>query len=85
MPTAHAAGSRARGLVILLVLVLLAGLPLAVWMDLRNLTDTALRRQASDLNSASCPITPSKAGLRMRSTVSRPTRSSSCVNIPTGI
>ena len=51
MPTAHAAGSRSRGLVILLVLVLLAGLPLAVWMDLRNLTDTALRRQASDLNS----------------------------------
>lgn len=145
MPTAHAAGSRARGLVILLVLVLLAGLPLAVWMDLRNLTDTALRRQASDLNSVisgvrayyasnvvarilaapgstkvvhnyqeipgAVPIPatlslqlgrvineqqhkiayrfvsdyPFKGRLRMRSTVSRPTRSSSCVNIPTGI
>src|SRR6516225_4931012 len=36
---------------IILVLILLLGLPLAVWLDLRNLTDTALRRQASDLNS----------------------------------
>lgn len=43
--------SRSRGLVILLVLILLAGLPIAVWLDLRNLTETALRRQASDLNS----------------------------------
>jgi adenylate cyclase len=34
-----------------LILVLLFGLPLAVWLDLRNLTDTALRRQAADLNS----------------------------------
>jgi adenylate cyclase len=34
-----------------LILVLLLGLPLAVWLDLRNLTDTALRRQAADLNS----------------------------------
>src|SRR5271165_6652501 len=36
---------------IMLVLVLLLGLPLAVWLDLQNLTDAALRRQASDLNS----------------------------------
>jgi adenylate cyclase len=36
---------------ILLVIVLLAGLPLAVWLDLRNLTEKALLRQASDLNS----------------------------------
>jgi hypothetical protein len=36
---------------ILLVLVLLAGLPVAVWLDLRNLTERALLRQASDLNS----------------------------------
>ena len=36
---------------ILLVLVLLAGLPVAVWLDLRNLTEQALLRQASDLNS----------------------------------
>ena len=35
----------------LLVLVMLIGLPLAVWLDLRNLTETALRRQAADLNS----------------------------------
>jgi adenylate cyclase len=36
---------------IFLVIVLLAGLPLAVWLDLRNLTEKALLRQASDLNS----------------------------------
>ena len=34
-----------------LVVILLAGLPLAVWLDLRNLTESALRRQATDLNS----------------------------------
>ena len=28
-----------------------SGLPLAVWLDLRNLTETSLRRQATDLNS----------------------------------
>jgi adenylate cyclase len=33
------------------VLVLLAGLPLAIWLDLRALTEAALRRQAADLNS----------------------------------
>src|SRR5215471_3623468 len=40
-----------RGLVIImLVLMLLAGLPLAAWLDLRNLSDTTLRHQANDLN-----------------------------------
>ena len=34
-----------------LVALLLAALPLAVWLDLKNLADAALRRQASDLNS----------------------------------
>ncbi len=34
-----------------LVLLLLAGLPLAVWLDLRNLSEQALRLQANDLNS----------------------------------
>jgi len=34
-----------------LVIILLLGLPLAVWLDLRNLTDEALRRQAIDFNS----------------------------------
>jgi adenylate cyclase len=44
--------TRARSiLLIALVIIMLLGLPLAVWLDLRNLTDTALRRQASDLNS----------------------------------
>src|ERR1700687_5045170 len=38
-------------ILIFLVLVLCAGLPLAVWLDLRNLTEQALLRQANDLNS----------------------------------
>jgi len=44
---------RSRGLLpVFVVLVLLAGLPIAVWLDLRNVSENALRRQASDLNSA---------------------------------
>ena len=35
----------------LTVVLMLAGLPIAVWLDLRNLAETALRIQASDLNS----------------------------------
>jgi adenylate cyclase len=35
----------------LLVGLLLVGLPVAVWLDLSNLADTNLRRQAGDLNS----------------------------------
>ena len=38
-------------LMVLLVVVMSAGLPLAVWLDLRNLTEAALRRQAADINS----------------------------------
>jgi class 3 adenylate cyclase len=42
----------ARGWVLIpLVLLLLAGLPLAVWLDLRNLSERSLSVQASDLNS----------------------------------
>src|SRR6266851_718804 len=45
-------GARSRGaLLSFLVPVLLLALPLAVWLDLRNLSESALRRQASDLNS----------------------------------
>ena len=54
MPKPRSAAARLRGsvpLAIVLVVVLIAGLPLAVWLDIRNLTETALRRQASDLNS----------------------------------
>ena len=36
---------------VLLVLVMLAGLPVAVWLDLSNLSETSLLRQAKDLNS----------------------------------
>ena len=43
---------RSRGFTLaLLVIALLAGLPIAVWLDLRNLSDAALHRQAADLNS----------------------------------
>src|SRR5262245_63899626 len=34
-----------------MVVVLLAGLPIAVWLDLRDVSNLALRRQASDVNS----------------------------------
>lgn len=43
--------SRMSFVLVLLVLLLLAGLPLAVWLDLSNLADANLRRQARDLNS----------------------------------
>jgi adenylate cyclase len=46
MPT-----SKLSLVLVLLVLLLLAGLPLAVWLDLSNLAATNLRRQATDLNS----------------------------------
>ena len=36
---------------VLLVVLLLAGLPAAVWLDLRNISERALRLQAEDLNS----------------------------------
>jgi adenylate cyclase len=46
------AESRVGGrLLILLVLVMLAGLPLAVWLDISNLSRAALSRQAEDLSS----------------------------------
>ena len=52
MENVRPTSTRARSIVlIILVLILLAGLPLAVWLDLRNLTNAALQRQASDLNS----------------------------------
>ena len=35
----------------LLIVMLLVGLPLAVWLDLTNLAESSLRRQAVDLNS----------------------------------
>jgi hypothetical protein len=36
---------------ILLVLLVLAGLPIAVWLDLRNLSERALTEQADELSS----------------------------------
>jgi adenylate cyclase len=42
---------QSRGLITgLLVALLLAALPVAVWLDLANLADVALRRQATDIN-----------------------------------
>jgi adenylate cyclase len=52
MQNVRSAPTGSRSLVlILLVLALIAGLPIAVWLDLRNLTETSLLRQARDLNS----------------------------------
>ncbi len=39
------------GFLLLLLVVLLVGLPVAVWLDLTNFAETNLKRQASDLNS----------------------------------
>lgn len=39
------------GLLVLLVFVMLAGLPLAVWLDISNLSRSVLHRQAADLSS----------------------------------
>ena len=50
MKPARSMGSHSLAFV-LLVLVMLAGLPVAVWLDLRNLSETSLLRQAKDLNS----------------------------------
>src|SRR5437899_9588404 len=50
--TVSAPPARSRAwLPVLLVLLLLAGLPAAVWLDLRNLSENALQVQARDLNS----------------------------------
>jgi adenylate cyclase len=38
-------------LLVLIVVALLGGLPVAVWLDLQNLAQSALRTQAGDLNS----------------------------------
>lgn len=44
--------ARVRGwMLVLLVLLLLAGLPAAVWLDLRSVSESALRLQATDVNS----------------------------------
>ena len=46
------AGLFSRGTaVVLVVLLLLAGLPLAVWLDLTDLSEAALHRQATDMNA----------------------------------
>jgi class 3 adenylate cyclase len=37
--------------IVLVVLLLLIGLPVAVWLDLRNISEQALRAEASELNS----------------------------------
>ena len=45
-------GHAAKGhLFIFLIALLLVGLPIAVWLDLSDLVETNLRRQASDVNS----------------------------------
>jgi class 3 adenylate cyclase len=52
MEKSESEGLWSRGLLAgLLVTLLLAALPIAVWLDLKNLAEVALRRQAADLNS----------------------------------
>ncbi len=51
MERRSAAASLQDLILIFLVLMLLVGLPIVVWLDLGNLTERALLRQASDLNS----------------------------------
>jgi len=52
MENFRSAITASRGLLLLMLVgMLLVGLPVAVWLDLRNLTETALLRQARDLNS----------------------------------
>ena len=48
---AKAAGRRSFWPLVVLVLLMLAGLPLAVWLDISNLSRNALQRQAQDLSS----------------------------------
>jgi adenylate cyclase len=48
---AKAATRRSGWPLVLLVLLMLAGLPLAVWLDVSNLSRNALERQAQDLSS----------------------------------
>lgn len=52
MDSANPENLRSRGVLTgFLIAVLLALLPVAVWLDLTNLAEAALRRQATDLNS----------------------------------
>jgi class 3 adenylate cyclase len=52
MKSILAGNHQSRSLIVsLLIVLLLAGLPVAVWLDLNSLAETNLRRQAIDLNS----------------------------------
>src|SRR5271154_6078744 len=50
-PMKNLFGGKIGLLLLFLVVLLLAGLPAAVWMDLTSLAEANLNRQASDLNS----------------------------------
>jgi len=47
----NAVSAKLGPIFVLLVVLLLIGLPVAVWLDLRSLADNVLRHQAQDLNS----------------------------------
>ena len=51
MPSRPPRDMRSSALTGFLIALLLAALPVAVWLDLTNLAEVALRRQATDLNS----------------------------------
>jgi hypothetical protein len=61
----------------LLVVLLLVGLPIAVWLDLSNLVETNLRRQASDVNSIISVSSPWPLGYFKRRRLSPISRSGS--------
>jgi class 3 adenylate cyclase len=46
----NASSAKTGFVLVLLVILLLVGLPVAVWLDLRSLSDSNLRRQARDFN-----------------------------------
>src|SRR5690349_20059848 len=50
-PATRSPGSLPKWAIVIGVLLLLAGLPLAAWLDLRTHAENSLRLQASDLNS----------------------------------
>jgi class 3 adenylate cyclase len=63
MNTLDSLNERSGGtLLIVLVVVLLVGLPISVWLDLRHISATSLSRQAADLNIAISGIRDFYAG-----------------------
>jgi signal transduction histidine kinase len=50
-PSDYVAAGRRENFVVIVLIMVLLGLPLAVWLDITNIASDNLQRQASDLNS----------------------------------